>query len=97
MKTTRQLSSCPTAENSLAKGGSYKRSTVIPWTTICWTFFRTYLLDRESDYILVGDEVVVQKRENPLMVYLVSFPQLKMEQIVRGTSFKVFVLPNIRL
>ena len=49
-------------------------NTVIPWTTICWTFFRTYLLDRESDYILVGDEVLCQKRENLLMVYLVSFP-----------------------
>ena len=48
------------------QGGSYRTvqrffNTVIPWTTICWTFFRTYLLDRESDYILVGDEVVVPK------------------------------------
>ena len=37
------------------QGGSYRTvqrffNTVIPWTTICWTFFRTYLLDRESDY-----------------------------------------------
>ena len=48
------------------QGGSYRTvqrffNTVIPWTTICWAFFRTYLLDRESDYILVGDEVVVPK------------------------------------
>ena len=48
------------------QGGSYRTvqrffNTVIPWTTIFWTFFRTYLLDRESDYILVGDEVVVPK------------------------------------
>ena len=45
------------------QGGSYRTvqrffNTVIPWATICWMFFRTYLLDRESDYILVGDETV---------------------------------------
>ena len=51
------------------KGGSYRTvqrffNTVIPWTTICWMFFRTYLLDRESDYILVGDETVRPKSGN---------------------------------
>ena len=45
------------------QGGSYRTVQRFwdPLTTICWTFFRTYLLDRESDYILVGDEVVVPK------------------------------------
>ena len=48
------------------QGGSYRTvqrffNTVIPWTTICWMFFRTYLLDRESAYILVGDETVRAK------------------------------------
>ena len=51
------------------QGGSYRTvqrffNTVIPWTTICWMFFRTYLLDRESDYILVGDETVRAKSGN---------------------------------
>ena len=51
------------------QGGSYRTvqrffNTVIPWPTICWMFFRTYLLDRESDYILVGDETVRAKSGN---------------------------------
>ena len=45
------------------QGGSYRTiqrffNTVIPWTTLCWLFFRTHLLDRESDYIVVGDETI---------------------------------------
>ncbi len=48
------------------KGGSYRTiqrffNTVLPWTTMCWTFFRTHLLDHESVYILAGDEVVRSK------------------------------------
>ena len=49
-----------------SKGGSYRTiqrffNTVLPWTTMCWSFFRTHLLDRESVYILAGDEVVRSK------------------------------------
>ncbi len=49
-----------------SKGGSYRTiqrffNTVLPWTTLCWTFFRTHLLDRESAYILASDEVVISK------------------------------------
>ena len=56
------------------QGGSYRTvqrffNTVIPWTTICWIFFRTYLLDRESDYILVGDETVRAKSGNATYCY----------------------------
>ena len=48
------------------KGGSYRTgqrffNTVLPWTTMCWTFFRTHLLDHNSVYILAGDEVVRNK------------------------------------
>ena len=48
------------------QGGSYRTmqrffNTVMPWPTMCWLFFRTHLLDRESGYILAGDEVVVPK------------------------------------
>ena len=49
-----------------AEGGSYRTiqrffNTVIPWDRFCWVFFRTYLFDPESVYILAGDETVVSK------------------------------------
>ena len=49
-----------------SKGGSYRTiqrffNTVVPWGRISWIFFRTYLLDAESPYILAGDETVVSK------------------------------------
>ena len=49
-----------------SKDGSYRNgqrffNTVLPWTTMCWAFFRTHLLDHESVYILAGDEVVRNK------------------------------------
>ena len=49
-----------------SEGGSYRTvqrffNTVIPWGTVYWVFFSTYLLDRESPYILAGDETTVSK------------------------------------
>ena len=49
-----------------SEGGSYRTiqrffNTVIPWGSLFWVFFSTYLLDRESVYILAGDETVVSK------------------------------------
>ena len=49
-----------------SKGGSYRTvqrffNTVLPWSKISWIFFRTYLLDTDSPYILAGDETVVSK------------------------------------
>ena len=49
-----------------SEGGSYRTvqrffNTVIPWGTVCWVFFSTYLLDRESTYILAGDATTVSK------------------------------------
>ena len=49
-----------------SEGGSYRTiqrffNTVIPWGPVYWVFFRTYLLDPESTYILAGDETVVSK------------------------------------
>ena len=48
------------------EGGSYRTlqrffNTVIPWGSVYWVFFSTYLLDRESVYILAGDETIVSK------------------------------------
>ena len=48
------------------KGGSYRTvqrffSTVIPWATLFWVFFRQHLYRTEDVYLLAGDEVVVTK------------------------------------
>jgi DDE superfamily endonuclease len=47
-------------------GGSYRTvqrlfSTVIPWATLFWVFFRQHLYCAADVYLLVGDEVVVTK------------------------------------
>jgi putative transposase len=47
-------------------GGSYRTvqrffSTVIPWATLFWVFFRQHLYRTEDVYLLAGDEVVVTK------------------------------------
>ena len=52
-----------------SEGGSYRTvqrffNTVIPWGSVYWVFFRTYLFDRESAYILAGDETVVSSGES---------------------------------
>ena len=49
-----------------SKGGSYRTiqrfyNTVIPWGTLCWVFFREYLFDPESVYLLAGDESIVDQ------------------------------------
>ena len=49
-----------------SEGGSYRTvqrffNTLIPWGSVYWVFFTTYLLDRESAYILAGDETIVSK------------------------------------
>ena len=46
------------------QGGSYRTvqrffSTVIPWATLFWVFFRPHLSRTEDVYLLAGDEVVV--------------------------------------
>jgi putative transposase len=48
------------------KGGSYRTvqrffSTVIPWATLFWVFFRHHCLDPTDTYLLAGDECVVTK------------------------------------
>ena len=47
-------------------GGSYRTvqrffSTVIPWATLFWVFFRHHLYRTKDVYLLAGDEVVVTK------------------------------------
>src|SRR3954453_6410610 len=46
--------------------GSYRTvqrffSTVIPWASLFWLFFRTHLFDPHDVYLLAGDETIVTK------------------------------------
>ena len=48
------------------RGGSYRTvqrffSTVLPWATLFWMFFRQHLHRPDDVYILAGDEVVVRR------------------------------------
>jgi putative transposase len=48
------------------QGGSYRTlqrffATVIPWASLFWLFFRTYLLHTDDVYLLGGDETIVTK------------------------------------
>jgi putative transposase len=48
------------------KGGSYRTvqrffSTVIPWATLLWAFFREHIYCPQDVYLLAGDEVVATK------------------------------------
>jgi len=48
------------------QGGSYRTiqrffTTVVPWATLFWLFFRTHLLQHDDVYLLAGDETVVTK------------------------------------
>lgn len=47
-------------------GGSYRTvqrffTTVLPWPSLFWLFFRSHLFDPEDVYLLAGDETVVTK------------------------------------
>jgi hypothetical protein len=49
-----------------AKGGSYRTvqrffTTLLPWATLFWLFFRTHLFLPDDVYLLAGDETVVTK------------------------------------
>src|SRR5919205_2390564 len=48
------------------QGGSYRTiqrffSTVLPWATLFWVFFRQHVYRPNDVYLLVGDEVVATK------------------------------------
>ena len=51
---------------------------------MCWTFFRTHLLEPDSVYILAGEEVVRAKAEAAPMAYRVFFPHCM------GKAFPVY-------
>ena len=48
------------------KGGSYRTvqrffNTVLPWGEICWLFFKTHLLQPNSEYLMAIDQTTVSK------------------------------------
>ena len=57
-------------------------------------FFRTYLLDRESDYILAGDEVVVPKAGKSTYGLSRFFSSLS-DKAIPGLSFLVVSLVSV--
>ena len=81
------------------QGGSYRTvqrffNTVIPWATICWMFFRTHLLDCESNYILAGDEVVVPK-SGKSTYGLSRFFSALYSKVIPGLSFLAVSLVSV--
>ena len=82
-----------------SKGGSYRTiqrffNTVLPWSTMCWAFFRKHLLDPDSVYILAGDEVVRGKNGSRTHGLSRFFSSLHGKSI-RGLSFLAISLVNV--
>ena len=75
-----------------SEGASYRTiqrffNTVIPWGTLYWVFFSTYLLDRESTYILAGDETTVSKSGKPSTYGLSRFFSSGHGKTIPGLAF----------
>ena len=97
-----------------SEGGSYRTvqrffNTVIPWGSVYWVFFRTYLLDRESTYILAGDETTVSKSGESTYglsrffssVYGKTLPglgffSLSLVSVKEGRSYPLLMEPIVR-
>ena len=97
-----------------SEGGSYRTvqrflNTVIPWGSVYWVFFRTYLLDRESPYILAGDETMVSKSGESTYglsrffssVYGKTLPglgffSLSLVSVKEGRSYPLLMEPIVR-
>ena len=97
-----------------SEGGSYRTvqrffNTVIPWGSVYWVFFSTYLLDRESTYILAGDETMVSKSGESTYglsrffssVYGKTLPglgflSLSLVSVKEGRSYPLLMEPIVR-
>ncbi len=80
-------------------GGSYRTmgrffSTVIPWTTLFWLFFRQHLWRKNDVYLLAGDEVVVSKSGKQTYGVDRFFSSLASKPI-NGLSFFVLSLVSV--
>ncbi|MBD2169410.1 transposase, partial [Calothrix membranacea FACHB-236] len=80
-------------------GGSYRTmgrffSTVIPWTTLFWLFFRQHLWRKNDVYLLAEDEVVVSKSGKQTYGVDRFFSSLASKPI-NGLSFFVLSLVSV--
>lgn len=80
-------------------GGSYRTmgrffSTVIPWATLFWLFFRKHLWRDQNVYLLAGDEVVVSKSGKQTYGVDRFFSSLTSKPI-NGLSFFVLSLVSV--
>jgi len=81
------------------EGGSYRTmgrffSTVIPWATLFWLFFRKHLWRERDVYLLAGDEVVVSKAGKETYGVDRFFSSLASKPI-NGLSFFVLSLVSV--
>ncbi|BCL38129.1 hypothetical protein NSMS1_51170 [Nostoc sp. MS1] len=77
--------------------GSYRTmgrffSTVIPWATLFWLFFRKHLWRENDVYLLAGDEVVISKSGKQTYGVDRFFSSLASKPI-NGLSFFVLSTP----
>ena len=80
-------------------GGSYRTmgrffSTVIPWATLFWLFFRKHLWRENDVYLLAGDEVVVSKAGKQTYGIDRFFSSL-VSKPINGLSFFVLSLVSV--
>ena len=73
------------------KGGSYRTiqrffTTLLPWPTLLWTFFRAHCWCSEDTYLLAGDESVITKSGKKTYGLGRFFSSLQ-NQSVSGLSF----------
>ena len=82
------------------EGGSYRTvqrffNTVLPWSKLCWVFFRAHLFDPESVYILAGDESIVSK-SGPSTYGLSRFFSSVYGKTIQGLGFFSLSLVSVK-
>jgi putative transposase len=82
------------------RGGSYRTiqrfyHTVLPWADMLWTFFVKWIWKPGDEYILAGDEVVVNKAGKETYGLDRFFSSLE-QRPIPGLSFFTFSLVNVR-
>jgi hypothetical protein len=81
------------------EGGSYRTiqrfyNTTIPWAQVFWQFFSQSLLQKESVYILAGDECVVSKAGKKTYGLDYFFSGLQ-QKVIPSLSFFVLSLVSV--
>jgi len=81
------------------KGGSYRTiqrfyHTVLPWSAIQWLFFEKQFLKPGDEYLIAGDEVVVNKAGKETHGLERFFSSIQ-QRVIPGLSFFTFSLVNV--